>query len=361
MRKLILAAATILLTIAPAGAAPDYEGLARSLTDEVVIPAYHRMAGRMSDLAIQAEAFCATPDRGRLEKLTNAYRSAMDAWQRAQPIAVGPVMEKGRTARIEYWPDRRGTGARQLRAALQERDPALIAEDGLAGKSVALQSLSAFERLLFDHAANLADGGAAMDDRYACNLAAAIARFQSRLATQILAEWMQPGGFREAMRTAGRGNAQFANAGEAATALLKGLVGSLDHIVRNKIESPLGKEMEDARPKRSESWRSERSLENIAANLMTIRDLYSSRNGFGDLLGAAGAKPLDVGMRKGFDGVVAMAQGIGKPMHVAVTEQEGRRKLTALLKELKSLRTLMSGSVAEEIGLVVGFNAQDGD
>ena len=50
MRKLILAAATILLTIAPASAAPDYEGLARSLTDEVVIPAYHRMAGRMSGM-----------------------------------------------------------------------------------------------------------------------------------------------------------------------------------------------------------------------------------------------------------------------------------------------------------------------
>lgn len=107
--------------------------------------------------------------------------AAMDARQRAEPTAVGPATENGRASRIEYWPDRRGTGARQRRAVLQERDPSLLAVGGLAGKSVAVQSLSAFERLLFDHAAKLTAGSAAAEDGYACGLAASVARFQSHL------------------------------------------------------------------------------------------------------------------------------------------------------------------------------------
>ena len=361
MRMLIYSVFGLMLLSQSAVAAPDYGALVASLTDKVIVPAYHRMTERMNALAIHADAFCAAPSKTNFEKATAAFHNAMDAWQRVQPLSFGPVVENGRMARIEYWPDKRGTGARQLRAALQEKDAGLLAAEGLAGKSVALQSLSAFERLHFEHGPNLVAGTASDEDRYACRLAASIATFQSRLATRIMTEWMQSGGFRDSMLTAANGNAHFASAKEAATAILKGLVNAMDFIVRDKLEGPLGESRTDAKPRRAESWRSERSLQNVAASLTTVRDLYILENGFGDLLAAAGAKPLDLGMRKGFEGVVGMARDIPLPLHRAVADAEARPEVEALLAEVKSLRGLMAGSVATEIGLIVGFNAQDGD
>ena len=161
--------------------------------------------------------------------------------------------------------------------------------------------------------------------------------------------------------TAAQGNAHFLDAKEAATAFLKSLSGSLETAVALKLERPLGRSLERARPKRAESWRSGRSLANIRANLETARALYTAPHGFGELLAAAGAGALDTGLRTSFDQAVELAGSLERPLHEAVADETARAHLQALLDKLRSLRILISGPVAEEIGLVVGFNALDGD
>ena len=162
-------------------------------------------------------------------------------------------------------------------------------------------------------------------------------------------------------QVAARGNAHYADAEEAATQYLKSLVASLDAAVRLKLERPLGKTIEKARPKRAESWRSGRSLANLVANLETARALYIAPGGFGDLLTAAGAEPLALGLGEAFDQAVAEAWAIDLPLKDAIRDPEARAALVALLERLKDLRLLVTGPLADEIGLVVGFNALDGD
>lgn len=346
---------------APARAEPAYGGLNRALIDHVVVPAYRQMAAATTILSEATEDFCANPSRSGLAATVAAFHGAMEAWQRAQPIVFGPVTWDARDSRIHFWPDRGGTAARQIRRALQAQDDKLIAPGGLEGRSVALQSLSTYERLLFGRGAAIAAGDATREDRYACALAGAIARFQSQLAAEVLADWTGTDGFRDAVLTADTGNQHYLAAEEAASDFLKSLSGSLDRAIKLKLERPLGGSLELARPKRAETWRSARGFDNIVANLETARALYGTAGGFGDLLRAAGAAPLDQGLRDAFTRAIEALRGFERPLSQAVADPAARPRVEALLQDLKSLRLLVAGPLAEEIGLVVGFNALDGD
>jgi predicted lipoprotein len=340
---------------------PDYEALNRVLTDQVVVPAYEDLAAAMAQLDAATRSFCQTPSESALEAAKDAFDRAMDAWQRAQPIAFGPVTWEGRSSRIEFWPDKGGVAGRQIGQALQAQDPNLIAEGGLVGKSAAVQNLAAYELIVFGRGAAIASDQATAEDRYACALAEAIARYQAELAAQILADWTGPGGHIDAVLTAAQGNEYYAGTDEVATLFLTSLSGALDAVIQLKLERPLGTSIEKARPRRAESWRSGRSLANIIANLQTAQALYGTPGGFGDLLAAGGSEPLDIGLRKSFDEAIGLAEAIDLPLSEAVKSPDARAELDAILDRLRSLRLLISGSVADEIGLVIGFNAFDGD
>lgn len=349
------------LSAGQAAAQTPYETVNQALTDHVAVPAYERLAEDMAGLAPVTAAFCNAPSADRLAKVKNAFQVAMIAWQGAQPIAMGPVLEDGRSARIQFWPDPSGTAARQVRRAVKAQDPNLLAKGGLQGKSVALQNLTTFERLLYGRGQRLASGQATAGDHYACRFAAAIARYQATLAVDTLADWVKPGGYRDAVLTAGQGNALFLGADEPAAEYLKSLAGTLDLAIRLKLERPLGSAIEKARPKRAESWRSGLSLDNIVANLETARALYGTPGSFGDLLQAKGAAAFDEGLRRAFDEAIETAGSIGVPLSEAISKQAARARVQDLVEQLKLLRLLITGPVAEEIGLVIGFNALDGD
>ncbi len=336
---------------APGRAAPDFAKLNIALADGVVIPAYRAFAARTQTLSEATTAWCVAPSPERQAATRAAFREAMLAWQRARPVIFGPVAANSRTLRIQFWPDRRGTGERHLRRALAAADPALVAPGGLAGQSVALQGLGTFEQLFHDHGGNA----------YACSLAAAIARFQHDTARQIVAEWTAPDGFRAWLVPPAGGNASYASAKDAATDFIKSLSTMLDIVIDQKLEAPLGRIFAEAAPRRAESWRSGLSLDNIAANIEVLADWFAVPGGFRDQLGQAGAEALGIGMEKTFRAVALLARGISVPLAQAVADQDHRPQVKALLEEVRNLRLLVREAVASELGLSVGFNSLDGD
>ncbi|MGK0171434.1 MAG: hypothetical protein ACI9W2_003164 [Gammaproteobacteria bacterium] len=131
--------------------------------DGVIVPAYRNHARAGALLPPVLKAHCA----GLAERaaVLSAFRALTDAWQQAWPITFGPVANGPGVARIAFWPDRRGSGARQRRALLVSLDESVLHPGALVGKSVAIGDLHALERLLFDES---------FDD-YRCSLALAIA------------------------------------------------------------------------------------------------------------------------------------------------------------------------------------------
>ena len=351
MRTLFVLSLLVIAAVRPAAAAPDYAALNRALTDGAVIPAYRSLAETTAALRDASEARCDAASPATLEAAKAAFGRAMDAWQHAQPVSFGPVKTDSRDVRIEFWPDKRGTGTRQVRRALAAKQPDLVAPGGLKGKSVALQGLVTYERLLYDHA----------DDAYACRFATAIARFQAEIAAAIVADWTKTGGYRETMLTAGGGNAQYADAKEAATDFLKSVATALDRMIDQKLERPLGDSRADSFGTRAESWRSGRSLENVAAGLDMLGLMFSTPGGFRDQLAAAGAGPLGDGMVRLFGEAAAAARAIPLPLSKAVADETVRPQVEKLLDDLQGLRTLVRNPVADELGIVIGFNSLDGD
>ncbi len=90
---------------------------------------------------------CTVPERR--QEVVQAFAGVMTAWGRLQPLIQGPLGDVVLASRIAYWPDKHGTGGRQLGAALKSRDAALTDPAALAQKSAAVSGLPALERLLF--------------------------------------------------------------------------------------------------------------------------------------------------------------------------------------------------------------------
>ena len=265
------------LAAAPAGAESpiDHERLAIALVDSVVVPAYQDHATRTAALERAVAALCAAPGDAGLAAAQRAFHAAMDAWQAAAVFDLGPVSTGAGRARIQFWPDRRGTGARQLRRALATEDPSLLAPGALAEKSVALGDLQALERLLFDEPARLLEPAS-----YRCALARAIAAHQAALASDLASAWTAPDGHRTAVVTAADGNDHYRDAREVALALFRSMVSMLESIVAQKLTRPLGDSLDEARPRRAESWRSERSAHNVVRNLDILIALFETPSSF---------------------------------------------------------------------------------
>jgi predicted lipoprotein len=360
-RLLLLFAATLALSF-PARADSVFESLNRQLTDRVVIPGYRGFADAAAGLGTVIAAFCAAPDPAHLADARLAFEQALDAWERVQPIVFGPARAGGRTMIIQMFPDAREAVSRQLAKALAAKEPALIAAGGLDGKSVALTGFPALEQILYDDARLPAPGASSAEADYACALAAAIGRNLALQANRLLDDWQRPGGFRDAVLSAEAGNDFYQSADEATGDYLKSLHTALQAIIVIKLEEPLGKSLDGAKPMHAENWRSERSLADIRANLETARALYVSPRGFGDALRAlTDEEQLDSALRQGFERAFAKLDAIGEPLHKAVEDPAARPKVEALVSEVKAQRQLIARELAPALDLAIGFNALDGD
>ena len=329
----------------------DYAALAKAAIDQVVVSACVEHAQAMQRLGPAVERHCMGDAAADVAAVRVAFGEAMDAWQRAWPFGFGPVMRGAGRARIAFWPGRRGTATRQMRAVLRARDESLLDPGLLAGKSVAVKDLQALERLLFE----------VRRDAYTCGLAGAIARYQSDLAEEILHEWTKEGGFRQATLAAGGDSDEYAGDSEVARDLMRVLTESLDAVIAQKLESPLGESAAKAKPKRAENWRSERSMRNIILNIESIRALVETPGGFADLVATHGESELADKLRTGFVDAASKAGAVTTPLRDAVSEPGERAKLLDLLGSLRALRALVVGPLSRATGLLVGFNSQDGD
>jgi len=348
---------SLLLALVAAGARgaepPNYPRIA----DEHIIPAYEVLAQATAGLNEQATAFCTRPDAAALRSLREHFHDAMDAWQSIQHIRFGPVEFLMRNYRYELWPDKRGTVGKHLRRLLAAQDPAALDPERFAAGSVAVQGFSALERLLFGP--DVSPGAFATGEgaRYRCAVVQAITGNLAHMSTGLLHDWTQgEESHRNYFATAARGNAYYEDDRDLSARLLNSLYTQLQVAVDQKLDLPLGESPEQARPKRAESWRSERSLRNIRLNLLGTRALY--RIAFAARLDD---KALDRDVESAFEATLRALDAIPMPLARAVNDAAGRAALESLRAEANKLKALFANPVPQSLNLPLGFNSLDGD
>lgn len=365
---LAAAAAVLFAGLGTAVAAPteaDYRRLNEGLVERHIVPRYERLAEATAGLETSAETFCAAPSAPKLTALRDAYGAAADAWEGIQHVRFGPVELFMRSVRFAFWPDPRNTVGRQLTSTLSARDPEAVTQPAFDKGSIAIQGLPALERLLYgkDGADALLAGGD--DAAYRCTMAVGIAHNLAAIAKDVKAAWT--GGdkpFADVIVKAGPDDDRYRDPKEATLDLFKSLYSAIELVADHKLSKPLGDSASAARPNLAESWRSERSLDNVRANLAAAEAIYRGEGGYGmsDFVReAAGDPALDDLLTRAFTQTRATAARISLPLEAAVSDPAVRPQVEQLATEAGALKQLLVQRLSVALGIPVGFNALDGD
>ncbi|MFO0990462.1 MAG: imelysin family protein [Hyphomicrobiales bacterium] len=342
-------AASLLLAFAGSVRAETEANIAitRELVTKLIIPNYEKLSQAAEAQAALWSSFAAKPEAAVFAGLRAAYLKTADAWSGVEFLHFGPAGVDFRFERMSYWPERKNATAKALTLLFAGKGDDGLAPEHFAGTSAAGQGLPALERLLFDDDAEklLLAQDASGERRRQVGLA--VARNIAIIAAQILAGW------RDGADSALKKLDDPAYGQEATARIATDLLGLFQLIRDTKIEAPLGKSIESAKPRLAEGWRSGRSIRAIAVNLATLRDAV-------DIIFADSTD--EISSPSVLKSAVKIADSLSsEDLSAIVTSPKQRSDAVLLYDAVTSARDVCKVEIPHALGITIGFNSLDGD
>ena len=258
-------AVALMLSLAlPAGATVKAADVIQPAIDGFVRPGYATLHDAASSMAASMKALCSAPSPASLDAARQKFAGLVGAWSQVEMIRFGPVSEGNRLERMLFWPDRKGTGLRQVQAALADKDESVTDPSRLAEKSVALQGLGALEFLLYGTGAETL---ATDNDPYRCRYGQSVAANVETMSADISAAWNSSDGFASVWAHPGPDNPLYRDGDEAVTELMGVFINGLEIVRDVRLKGFFGKTADADRPKQAIYWRSNQTAASLAANL----------------------------------------------------------------------------------------------
>ena len=355
--------ATSLPASAQEGSAPAVPELSEEIVtgimtraiDDVIRPGYRTFEASAGKLAETTTAYCKAPSDDGRKAVDAAFRQAVADWGRIEIVRIGPVIDDNRFERILFYPDRKGTGLKQVQALLQKADEADADAATMGSKSVAIQGFGAIEFALYGTGS---DAIAKEPNAFRCRYAAAVATHIQTTAGQLAAAWDAPDGVQKDWKHPGPDNPVFRTGKEAMTAMLGILVHGAEAVRDQRIET-FYRNGGIARPKSAVFWRSQNTWASIEANLEGLQTLFD-KSGMGDLI-----DPSIASVNGNIDFILKslrrMTPTIDTDMEKAVSTPAEQQKINFLLVNTRELILAFDGGYGGAIGLGSGFSFSDGD
>ncbi|WP_293269067.1 imelysin family protein [Neptunomonas sp.] len=340
----------------------QWHTLNNAIIDQHVIPRYQRLTSDSASMSQQLQRLCAAPSADKLSAAQTSYKAAQASWQGVQHIQFGPVTMLMRNHSLQYWPDKKNTGTRQLKSILNTTDKTFD-DEFFRSASISLKGFPALERLLFAKNDRIQNNKA-----IECSLAAAIAQHIHATALSIQNEWAEEARQIELAGQEGVSGANQAAAfqtyempSEAATEFMKSLVEPVEAIRDNKLLKPLAESVDKSRWKKSESWRSEQSINNIQQNLAALHELYSGTqpSSVKTLLEASGDKLNAQAIETEFALISEALKSVSPVTQLNVTV-DTYQALLHTSNQLKILQNKLAIAM-QTLNIQLGFNSRDGD
>lgn len=332
-----------------------------AIVNEHVLPRYQQLADANAALAKQSEALCDAPSQASLDQARQAFHDSMDAWVGVQHLRFGPVELFNRYHRFQLWPDKHNTGNKQLRKLLTEQKTELLEAERFANSSVAVQGLSAMERLLYGKNTAVTSFAEADQASYLCQLNLAIARNLAKQSADILKDWqVSPPPFQFMVRDTEEmldgSDVHLGERQDVTNGFFKNLSTQLQSVIDQKLLRPMGENSDRAKPRYLESWRSQRSLRNISLNILAMESLYDI--GFAPMLDDP---DLHLQIKQAFRKSSQASTAIAPPLYANLKKAPARPTQEYLLTSLRELQGLITGPLAQALDIPLGFNSLDGD
>jgi uncharacterized protein len=334
----------------------DLDKLMRETSASFVRPAYAAFAGQAQKLVTAQKALCDMPANDRLAEARLAFAETVLTWSRAEMFRAGPVAGQNRLERILFYPDRKGTGLKQVQAALAENDRSVTDAQLLASKSVAMQGLGALEYVIFGSGAETL---AAPQDPFRCRFGLAIALNVSNIANELTSAW-QPGGQVDLDWNSHDETNPFArNDREALNLVLGTIIHGLEQVQDVRIGAFLDLNNGKDKPKAALFWRSRLTMRSIAANLRSLQLMF-------DISGLDGALPEDEAhvagsIRFDFNAALEALNSLDLPVDELLNNAKHREKLVFVRYTIGDLIRRFDQDFAVASGLAAGFSFADGD
>ena len=327
----------------------DWSETNKAITDEFAIPRFEQLLDSSEQLVTQAESFCKNGGEEEFGKIRKQFHQMMDAWQGIQILRTGPEELLMRNFRIEMWPDRSNAAAKQIRKLLKEKNLQTLKPETFRHSSTAIQGLSAIERLIYEKDISAKDFQETGKANYRCLLVQAITVNLQSISSALLKEWQ--GSYKDTLATPSEKNDVFESHKEVATMFLKEAATELQAVYDQKFKRPINKRF---RYKRSESWRSERSLRNITLNMESAESLFQI--GFS-------AHLKDETLKKKLADEFKQAITTGKTftMSLLKAHEEKPEALAKWMEEVSQIKRTLAVDVPKALDISLGFNSLDGD
>jgi predicted lipoprotein len=330
-------------------------GIMTRAVDDVIRPGYRTFQASAGALAETTAAFCKAPSEAGRKAVDDAFRQAVTDWGHIEIVRIGPVIEDNRFERILFYPDRKGTGLKQVQALLQKQDEADTKAETMGGKSVAIQGFGAIEFALYGTGAETL---MTAPETFRCRYAAAVASHIETTAGQLVAAWDAPDGVQRDWKHPGPQNPAFRTGKEAMTALLGILVHGAEAVRDQRVET-FYRHGGIARPKSAVFWRSENTWTSIDANLEGLQTLFD-KSGMEELI-----DPSIASVNGNIDFILKslrrVVPTIDTDMETAVSTPEEQQKINFVLVNTRELILAFDGGYGGAIGLGSGFSFSDGD
>jgi uncharacterized protein len=311
----------------------DRSAMLAHLTTNLLLPLQTEVAARTSVMAPRIAAYCDALDAGTGDPARTvavaAWAEAMDAWERAEALLIGPAAMDNRALRdrIYGWP--------LLSTCGLDRDTASRWADpgsyDLATRLANVRSLAAIEYLLYatsaaHSCATVPVGWDALGGdlpRARCRLAQAIAFDVDAAASANHAAWRADGGdFAGTLARAGQGGSSIASAHAGVNLISDGMF-YVDRMVKDmKLGEPAGITVNVCGTVQQPCLRevelpyADRSSFAIRANLVALRHAFTGATptadgpGFDDFLRALGSDALADRMTANLDAAIARANAL---------------------------------------------------
>jgi predicted lipoprotein len=350
------AVALVLALALPAGATVKASDVIQPAIDGFVRPAYAALHDAASSMAAGMKVLCSAPSPASLDAARETFSGLVGAWSHVEMIRFGPVSEGNRLERMLFWPDRKGTGLRQVQAALADKDESVTDPSRLAEKSVALQGLGALEFLLHGTGAETLTG---TSDRHRCLYGQAVAANVESMSADIASAWNSSDGFASVWAHPGPDNPLYRDGAEAVTELMGVFINGLEMVRDVRLKGFFGKNAGADRPKQAIYWRSSQTTSSLAANLAGLDRLFAASQ-LGQALSPE-ARWMAQSAHIQFVNGAADAGAVTGSIDAALSDPARRARLDHFSLVTSTLSELFGTRMTAEFGLTAGFSSLDGD
>lgn len=303
---------------------------------------YATLADKTQRLEVAALTYCAKPTADGRAAVIAAWTEAFYQWQAVRFVDFGPIERNNLAWQFQFWPDPKNTIARKVTFWLESEQT--VSVDTLSADSIAVKGFPALEYLLFDPTV---DQTHPLPQARSCQLLTGIAELVQHNSASLQDQW-------QSFKPIYLETPLFER-----TSVLAAM-HSVEQLRNKRLAAPMGLQGKPRRnPYLADAWRSEHSLFGIRATLMGLQQYFLP--GLRLLLttpnGEALAERLDQQLRA----TITRIDKQPASMRQLLSDEDGYRSLQLVFIDVDKLNQLLGGEIANELGIVRGFNSSDGD